>query len=293
MADIDLRAITANDAGTELADARRFAEAIPFYETAIPLASDWYAPYANLGIACKHTGDFARSLSASLRAYELNPQRAGNGVLWNVGVAATALGDWAHARWAWSMVGIPVPDGEGPIDMNIGMTPIRVSCDESPEVVWCHRIDPARARIESIPTPETGRRYHDLVLHDGEPRGKRNYRDQVLSVFDELAILEVSPYRTWKVDVVAASQDEVDELFRLTADRSDAALEDWTGSLEILCKECSEGAPHEHREPPDPPWKPERMIGIATTDDAVFHLIQKWSRSGRGRRASAPEPLLL
>jgi hypothetical protein len=81
--------------------------------------------------------------------------------------------------------------------MKIGITPIRVCCDAHPEVVWCHRLDPARAPIESIPTPESGRRYRDLLLHDGEPRGKRRYRDKTLSVFDELAVLEKSSFRTW------------------------------------------------------------------------------------------------
>jgi tetratricopeptide (TPR) repeat protein len=292
MPDIDEAAINANGAGAELANARRFIEAIPHYEKAVSLAPDWYAPHMNLGIACKHNADWARSLPASLRALELDPERAGSGALWNAGVAATALGDWTRARWAWSQLGIKLPAGDGPIDMNIGITPIRVSCDKNPEVLWCHRLDPARARVESIPTPESDRRYRDLLLHDGEPMGKRRYGERELSVFNELAVLERSPFQTWRVDLVAPSEAEVSELFRAVAEGGDAALEDWTASLEILCKQCSEGVPHEHVARPEAPWKPERTIGIATTDDAVFVLIEKWAKSGRQRAVSQPELLL-
>jgi hypothetical protein len=288
MSEPSAEAIRANDAGVELAQARRYAEALPFYEAAARLASDWYAVHLNIGIACKHTGAWARSLAGSLRAFELDPSRAGSGALWNTGIAATALGDWARARWAWSQLAIPLPEGDGPIDMNIGTTPIRVSCNANPEVVWCHRLDPARARIESIPTPESGRRYKDLLLHDGEPRGKRRYGDRALSVFDELAVLEASPFQTWSVDIVATAEADVEDLFQLVAEGCEAALEDWTASLEILCKACSEGIPHEHGRDAKRAWKTERMIGIATCDDAVFRLIRTWATSRRGCSASVP-----
>jgi hypothetical protein len=288
MSEIPREAITASDAGVELADARRYAEALPFYERAAALAPDWYAVHLNLGIACKHTEQWARSLAGCLRAIELDASRAGSGALWNAGIAATALGDWPRARWAWEKLGIKLPEGEGPIDMNIGTTPIRISCNAHPEVVWCHRIDPARARIENIPTPETGRRYHDLLLHDGEPRGKRWYGNQQLSVFEELALLEASPFKTWSVDVVAPTKEDIDDLVGFVAEGSEAAVEDWTASLEILCKRCSEGVPHDHGRDVEPPWSAQRRIGIATCDDAVFVLIRNWARAGAGRRTSVP-----
>ncbi len=290
MVGIKAEAVEANDQGVKLADARRYAEAIPFYEKALRLAPRWYAPHMNLGIARKHSGQWAGSLSSSLKAIELDAEGAGAGALWNVGVAATALDDWFRARWAWTKLGIALPPGEGPIDMNIGITPIRVSCDQSSEVVWCHRIDPARARIQSIPTPESGRHYRDLLLHDGEPRGQRRYGDETLSVFDELAVLEKSRFRTWKVDVVAPSSGDIEKLIQSAAGA--AALEDWTASLRILCRQCSEGTPHEHQPSPQAPWKAERTIGVAADDEAVFAVIAQWGASNAGCSASEPELLL-
>jgi hypothetical protein len=54
---------------------------------------------------------------------------------WNLGMAATALGDWKTAREVWSRYGISVPEGAGPIDMNLGLVPIRVSPAGNAEVV--------------------------------------------------------------------------------------------------------------------------------------------------------------
>jgi len=288
MNDISHESISANDAGVALADAGRYSEALAFYEEALSLAPTWYAPHLNIGIACKHVGDWERSLAACLRAWNLDAQRAGSGALWNVGVAATALGDWSHARWAWANVGIAMPEGEGPIDLNIGAKPIRVNVSAYPEVVWCHRIDPARARIESIPTPESGRRYGDLLLHDGEPRGKRRYGEQLCTVFDEFAVLQVSPFRTWKIEIAAPSEQELDELFRAVAEGSEAACEDWTANLEALCRHCSEGTPHEHARKPEHPWKRQRTVAVATVDDTIFAIVETWALAGGGRSVSHP-----
>lgn len=95
------------------------------------------------------------------------------GPRWNAGIAATALGDWPTARASWRGQGLPIPDGEGPIDMQLGLCSLRVAGDDAVETVFAQRIDPCRARIESVPLPESGRRYGDVILHDGEARGRR------------------------------------------------------------------------------------------------------------------------
>lgn len=158
--------------------------------------------------------------------------------------------------------------------------------------MWCHRIDPARARIESIPTPESGRRYQDLVLHDGEPRGKRRLGEREVSVFDELALLDPSPFKTWCIDVVAPDEKDLEALFRKLAECTDAALEDWSESLEILCKSCSEGVPHEHVPPSAKAWHSARRIGVAARDEGVFRHVVAWAGERAGCHASEPALLL-
>src|SRR5271170_5552770 len=94
-------ASAANERGRALAETGRYAEAVPHYLEAVRLAPSWAEPWFNLGIAYKHTGDFAGSLRASERALSIDREAAGEGAIWNLGIAATALGDWTKARQAW------------------------------------------------------------------------------------------------------------------------------------------------------------------------------------------------
>lgn len=112
--------------------------------------------------------------------------RRANPAAWNLGIAATALGDWASARRAWTAYGITgIGDGVEEIDVDFGMAPIRLNPDRASlalevqpaygntEVVWCWRRSPAHAVIASVPLPESGHRFRDVLLHDGEPKGTR------------------------------------------------------------------------------------------------------------------------
>ncbi len=120
----------------------------------------------------------------SICAAELDPKN--EPAWWNLGIAATALGDWAAAQRAWAGYGIVIPRGEGPLEMGLGAVPIRIDPNGKPEVVWCARLDPARARIASVPFPESGRGCGDVLLTDGAPRGYREYRGRQVPVLNEL-----------------------------------------------------------------------------------------------------------
>lgn len=272
----------AHDCAGECIADRRFVDAIAHAEEAVRICPEWAAPWWNLTVAYKHARRWEDTLRACERAIGLNPADA-EGPHWNAGIAATALGRWERARAAWSTLGIEIPAGSGPIDMDLGPTPIRVSPQEQPEVVWCDRIDPCRARIRSVPLPESGRRYLDLVLHDGEPRGKRQLGERLVSVFDELDVLEQSPFGTWEVRVDCARSEELDDLReRLVA--ADLGIEDWTTSIQLLCAKCSLGDPEDHEHPePDEAWTPERRLGVAApSEDALRPLLRAgfWWRSG-------------
>ena len=168
--------------------------------------------------------------------------------------------------------------------MNIGPTPVRISPDENPEVVWCDRIDPCRARIRSVPLPESGRRYDDLLLHDGESRGKREIDGRSVSVFDELAVLETSPFATYEVIVRCADPEEVEAVMRQLRE-AELGVEDWTGNLRMLCEACSLGEPHDHDgdERTNFDWNPERRFGVAARAVSDLRPLRRgyfWWRRG-------------
>lgn len=176
--------------------------------------------------------------------------------------------------------------------MNLGAVPIRVSPLVHPEVVWCHRLDPARAVIRSIPTPESGRGYGDTVLHDGEPKGSRAYAREEVSVFDELQLLAPGRLHTFAARIVAPLESDVGEL-ESTPPAGDLVIEDWRSSLRWLCNECSEGAPHEQHGSESEEWRPERVIGVAAmSEEAAHSALTQWAHQGRGREISSLECVL-
>jgi hypothetical protein len=287
----DAAAVEANGRGLEASDAGRHDEAIREYLEAARLDPSWAEPWFNLGIQYKQDRRWRECLDASARALALDPAK--RPAAWNLGIAATALGEWAEARRAWSAYGIDVPDGEGPLAMDLGPVAIRVGGDEAPEVVWCDRIDPARARIVTVPMSESGRCFGDVVLHDGAPNGHRMLGKREVPVFDELELLVPSRVSTWRVDVTVPAEADRDALMA-GFERRDVAAEDWTTMVRILCKRCSEGNPDLPAEQHDPGcgrrpgdgdgWKPAHLVAAAAEDGEVVRaVLAEWIAGGGGR----------
>ena len=276
------RARRLNDEGMALRDAGRDAEAIARYREAVRMDPDWAAPWYNIGLVHKYRCEWADSLAANREALRRAPRD--EAAIWNLGIAATALADWSAARDAWRRYGIRVPQCEGPVELFIGLTPIRVANDGHPEVVWADRIDPARAVIRSVPLPESGRRYGDLVLHDGAPNGYRRLRGREVAVFDELEVLRPSPPGTFGARVHSASQEDVQALDAL-GDAADVHVENWSANVQVLCKACSEGRPfaeggHDH--PPARDAGEGMRLGVAARDEAQARaVLTAWARERR------------
>src|SRR5882757_6873912 len=220
----------------------------------------WY----DLGLRMKWIRDWRGSRDANRRALTLLDSTANAPEAWNLGIAATALGDWETARQAWSAFGVELPDAPAaePIDGDFGFTPVRLNPDPrfaeplftlngtryETEVVWAHRLCPARARIMNVPLPESGHRRGDVVLHDGDPVGERRLGDSSRSVFNEIAFLESGPYATLTTTIEAGADEDLGPLQDLF-DARGYAVESWTESVQLLCKACSEGtsdAVHDH-----------------------------------------------
>lgn len=230
-----------NERGRRLADAGKEAEAEAAYREAIALAPDWSVPSYNLGLLLKYQCRWAESLAANLRATGLAPDD--EGAWWNLGIAATALGDWRIARDAWSHCGLEMPSGDGPPNCAYGLIPLRLNPNADGEVVWANRIDPARAVLASIPFAASGFRWGDAVLHDGAAVGHRLLNGREVPVFNALARLEPSPFSTFELAVALASHDDFDAL-RDAADQAGGAAENWATTVSYLCRACSEGSPH-------------------------------------------------
>jgi tetratricopeptide (TPR) repeat protein len=279
------RASRANELGRELDRAGRTDDAITEYMRAARIDPHWAAPLYNLGLVYKYAGRWELSLEHNLRATKLDPDD--QAAWWNLGIAATALERHDVARDAWRGAGIDVPDGTGPVEYPCGEAPIRLNPDEDAEVVWADRLDPARARICNIPLPESRFRFGDVVLHDGAGIGWRRSNGRDVPVFNCLQLLTASPFSTWVTEIEIDDEDHavtesLERLEEMARDRGLAA-EDWSSSLHLLCKACSEGRPHSAHEPPPRGPSRRRRVAVAATDEATTRrLIEDW-RNGAGR----------
>jgi tetratricopeptide (TPR) repeat protein len=242
---------------------------------------DWW----NLGLVYKFQKRWEEALCAFRRNVELNAQPEG---FWNSGVAATALRDWQTARWAWRGLGLDVGARDGPPEADFGPGPLRLNPDGSAEVVWGRRIDPCRMRIESVPLPESGHRWGDVVLHDVVPHGSRMLGDRKLSVFDELDRMDPSPHPTHRAELRWANPDDEHELAELLASR-DLGGENWTSSIAMLCVTCSvsEAHVHEGKEPDE--IQLTGTWGFGGPVEVVSDALATWAGANDARSVSGLE----
>lgn len=276
------RAQQLHEAASALNDAGNSDEAIATYEMAIKADPEKSESYYNIGLIYKYRNEWKSSLDFNQRAYELDPQD--EAARWNLAIAATALRDWQTARLAWKDQGLSFDTDEGPINANFGRTPVRLNPDDNAEVVWAHRIDPVRARIANIPLPQSGYRCSDIVLHDGAAVGYRMLGERECPVFNVLELFEPSALNTFQLLIDLETPGATEQFLEMFA-VAKIDVEDWTSSYRVLCKQCSEGRPHEqhdhHGTKQSDEWQVHRRIGIAAVClDEVHAVLQSWAGPG-------------
>jgi hypothetical protein len=145
----------------------------------------------NYGVVLKFRGDWA-ACAAQFRA--LSVHRRDSAVLWNLGIACTALRDFAGARSAWRAVGLTVPDSDGDFARPGERVPVRlVAAPEAPilaEVVWGDRLCPCRVRLTGIPRFEPGAAFGDVVLVDGVSAGETTLNGQTVPIVSALGVFQ-------------------------------------------------------------------------------------------------------
>ncbi|WP_258803452.1 tetratricopeptide repeat protein [Pseudarthrobacter sp. NS4] len=261
----------------------------------LQMAPGSFDAWFHAGLLSKALGEWGQSMERNARALELfTPEAAEefdgvNPAAWNLGIAATALGDWATARRAWEAYGVQgIGGGSGPIDSDFGVVPIRLNPDQpslphqvppsagATEVVWCWRRSPAHAVIANVPLPESRHRFKDVVLHDGEPKGFRRLGAQAVPVFDQLQRLEDSGLPTWEARITGAAPDDIRELSSHLEQRG-LGLDDWSG-IRVMCSQCSHGTPdHAHHHEPAP--SDVARLGLAGHEGELNRILEAWMGS--------------
>ncbi|SBT37774.1 tetratricopeptide repeat protein [Micromonospora narathiwatensis] len=224
------------------------------------------------------------------KAYELGREAAARAkrgtedpAFWNLGIAATIMEDWATARDAWQGYGLTIPAGDGEIVADFGPTPIRLTTGQGGgEVVWAQRLCPTRARVLNVPTPESGRRYGEIVVHDGAPNGEREVDGRTYPVFDELLLFRASELPTTIVEVAADTPEDVRALAVLFDEQGYAA--EPASGVRVLCACCSEGNVTQDR---DHQIAGGQQVYLAAPADRISALMDGWCAAAPERRSWA------
>ena len=140
-----------------------------------------------------------------------------------------------------------------------------------------------------MPLPESDRRYGDIVLNDGAPMGTRMSNGVEYSVLNELMLWKVSEYSTYAVNLEMPSDIAVESLVKL-CDEADIGIEDW-GTVQILCKACSEGTLGEHKCEAQP--SAERRYGFGAKSEVVLRdVLRRWQELEDGSAIRNVEPVV-
>ncbi len=200
-----------------------------------PQSAVWWFDAA---LAHKFLRDWPKAYELGVEAAARAPRGQQDPAFWNLGISATVLRRWDTARDAWRGYGIPVADGTGEINDGFGTTCLRIRTGSGDEVVWAQRLCPTRARITSVPF-DAGRRFGEVVLHDGAPNGERYIGERRFPVFDELMLFTPSESPTLSVRIEAGGAEDVERLLDLGFEHR-IGVELLSGR-ELMCKCCSEG----------------------------------------------------
>jgi len=265
-------------------DAGQLREASEHFAALLRSQPDSHNYHYMRGLVHKYLRDWPVSLQHNLRAVE-TAREMDQASHWNAGIAATAMGEWAVARRQWQACSIKVPEGDGPVEGDFGLASVRLNPWGSGETVFARRIDVVRARLLNVPLPESGYRFGDIVLNDGASTGRREIEGGTVPVFNAMARLVPSDFKTYAVFVGCDEPADVEALLEASVPGIGYA-EDWTHSVVHYCLRCSYGTPHRHDQADaDEGWNGDRNVGIAAQSRASLdRLLTQWQAKGSGRR---------
>lgn len=220
-------------------------------------------------LAYKLLRDWRKAYELGVQAAARAPRGAQEPAFWNLGIAATALRDWSTARDSWSGYGIDLPTGDGEILANLGTTCVRITTSTGQEVVWARRLCPTRARLLTVPF-DPGRRFGEVVLHDGVPNGERIADDARVPVFDEIEPFASSDLATLSVTITASTTADVEALLEVFVAQDLGA--EVLSSTQVLCQCCSEGSRTAERSV----QAGRQHVLVAAPEHRATELLDRW-----------------
>ncbi|MCK6550515.1 tetratricopeptide repeat protein [Myxococcota bacterium] len=208
----------------------------------------------NAGLFFKNRGRWAEALDHFRRARALGGDD--QPTLWNLAIAATALGDGDAALEAWQALGFEArrgPDGLPVVD-KLGRVKVRLSnrtvstlshgTGPIHEHVWVRPTSPCHGVVLSPTCEAVAADYGDVVLWDGAPIGLVVEQGREIPRFPMLARIAVGGVKKFRFRARQPSAGVASALNQLLPDAVWIYVFD--EEVRYLCRDCVEGrGPHD------------------------------------------------
>jgi tetratricopeptide (TPR) repeat protein len=244
---------------------RAYDDALAAYRAALALEPERGAWWFNLGLLHKAKGEWAEALEVTQRARTL--LRDDKPVLWNIAIAATALGRGHDAAEALRKLGLPAEiaasgmpfvDGLPPLQVRVasvgsGLGPAGSAVPDRSvgfELLWVTPISPVHGVVSSAAQRDAAVDYGDVVLWDAIPVGVGEHAGKPVPRFPLLAILRRGDERRFRYVALQQAAGDVEALAQDLP--ADARLFVHHERVEMLCARCASGE-HMHKHKHEPP----------------------------------------
>lgn len=239
-------------------------EARASYEAALAVSPDRAAWWYDYGLLHKWRGRWEEALTASRRARELGGDN--RPLLWNVAIAATALGRGEEAADAWRTLGIPARLNEAGMPVVDGLEPAQLRVPSRGtghddggalpdrgatfELVWVAPLSPVHGVVQTPTFRDAPVDWGDVVLWDGAPVDVAEIDGRPVPRFPLLEILARGDERRLRF---VGLQQAAGEVERLSGELPEGCLVFVQAErIEHVCVRCASGevlTKHEHTAP--------------------------------------------
>ena len=193
--------------------------AVKLYKRIAKIAPEWLPPFIQLTGIYKARQEWKAALHFAKKVVALDPALQDG--WWDLGIAAAATGKERLAKMVWQKFG----------EKTLRNTAVSLRLQHSGifELVGAQVLDPVRAVITSIPHPDSGRRFRDLVLFDRQVTGIQVVNRRKLPVYNELGLLKSAHYLTFTCVLSNAGPEDIQLLENLCLE-ADLGFEIWSNA---------------------------------------------------------------
>ena len=181
--------------------------AVKLLKKVIRVMPEWAEAYEALGNVYFERREWKPAFHYHGKAVALDVDR--REAWWQLGLAAAGLGKLGVARSVHDKFGLGGLATDRPLNLE-------VKSAKGYEILWMQPLDAARGRILSIPHPQSGLRFRDLMLYDYRTVvGSNVHARRRITVYPSLDRLKRSPYVTFSCLLHSSEEAAVKQLEKL------------------------------------------------------------------------------